>query len=368
MIYCCYFLIGFLIIRLFVAFVNYLSFAYLPKVTSLEEEPNLSILIPARNEEENIGTLLEQLSALSYGKLEIIVYNDHSTDKTESIVKQWTTRNPTIKTINGQKLPQGWLGKNHACHELAKAATGSILLFLDADVHVKKDLLKRSISHFQKQELHLLSIFPKQIVKSFGEKISVPLMNWILLSLLPLSLVRRSKNNAFSAANGQFMMFNAVTYKAMWPHEHCKSDRVEDIAIMRLFKQKNLACDTRLGDNDISCRMYAGLDSAIEGFTKNIFQFFGDSIWATISFGIITTIAPFILYFYMGIWWLVVYVAGIVSIRFFVSLASQQSVVQNLVLAIPQHIIFLVIISKGLINRKRKKLIWKGRNILEDQY
>lgn len=366
MIYFCYFLISLLIIRLLIAFVNYFSFAYLPKLTPLTTAPSVSILIPARDEEENIGTLLEQLATLEYRTLEIIVYNDHSDDKTESIVKHWATLNPAIKIINGQNPPQGWLGKNYACHELSKAAAGEILLFLDADVSVKKDLIKRSISHLQKYELHLLSIFPKQIVKSFGEKVSVPLMNWILLSLLPLSLIRKSKNEAFSAANGQFMMFKAVTYKTIWPHEKCKSDRVEDIAIIRLFKKNKLTSDTRLGDNDISCRMYNGLETAVAGFTKNIFQFFGNSILVAISFAIITTTAPFIIYFNMGVWWVTTYIAGILSIRIFVSLASQQSVVQNLLLAFPQHIVFLVIIIKGLIGSKQKKLIWKGRNILQD--
>ena len=365
MIYFCYFLIGLLVIRLLVTLVNYLSFAYLPMVTSFEQEPSVSILIPARNEEETIGTLLEQLTTLAYSAFEIIVYNDHSADKTESIIEHWAGRVPNIKVINGQQLPQGWLGKNHACHELAQAATGDILLFLDADVNVKKDVVKRSVSYFRKHELHLLSIFPKQIVKSFGEKISVPIMNWILLSLLPLSLVRKSKNDAFAAANGQFMMFKTVTYKAIWPHEKCKSDSVEDIAIIRLFKRNNLASDTRLGDIDISCRMYNGLNDAIEGFTKNIFRFFGNSILATISFGILSTIAPFAIYFNMGVGWLIAYVVGTLSVRIFVSLASQQSVVLNVLLAIPQHVVFLVIIIKGLINSKRKKILWKGRNILQ---
>ncbi len=366
MIYFCYFLITLLIIRLLVAFVNYLSFAYLPKITSLTSVPRVSILIPARNEEENIGTLLEQLSTFEYHKLEIIVYNDHSTDETESIIKHWVSLKPNIKLLNGDALPQGWLGKNHACHQLAQKATGDLLLFLDADVSVKKDVIERSISYLQKHELHLLSIFPKQIVKSFGEKVSVPLMNWILLSILPIYLIRKSKNKIFSAANGQFMMFKAATYKKIWPHEKCKSNKVEDMAIIRLFKQKGLASDTRLGDSDISCRMYVGLDDAIEGFIKNIFQFFGDSILVTISFGILTTIAPFVVYAYMGFWWLTAYLAGIICIRFFVMLASQQSIVQNLLLVLPQHIIFLLIIIKGIINNKQKKLIWKDRNILQD--
>ena len=134
---------------------------------------------------------------------------------------------------------------------------------------------------------------------------------------------------------------------------------------MRLFKRKGLTSDTRLGDNDISCRMYVGLDAAIDGFTKNIFQFFGNSKLLTIFFGIIKTIAPFIVYFNMGIWWLATYVAGILSIRLFVSLASRQPVLQNILLAVPQHLVFLVIILRGLINSERKKILWKGRNILQ---
>jgi len=366
MMFLCVFTISLVIVRLLIASINYFSFAYLPKVVPKKAIPFVSILIPARNEEENIGTLLDQLSALDYSKLEIIVYNDHSTDQTESIVKKKVSESPVIRIINGLNPPTGWLGKNYACHQLAKAAAGDILLFLDADVGVKKDLIKRSVSHFQKYELDLLSIFPKQIVKSFGEKISVPLLNWILLSLLPLFLIRKWNSGVFSAANGQFMMFNAVTYKSLWPHEKYRSNGVEDIAIMRLFQREKLANDICLGDDDISCRMYADLDAAIDGFTKSIFQFFGNSKLVTIIFGLLTTVAPFLLYFKLGVWWLVAYFLGMVSIRILVSLASQQSVVQNLLFAFPQHIVFLIIIIRGLINNKQKKIVWKGRNILQD--
>jgi hypothetical protein len=247
-------------------------------------------------------------------------------------------------------------------------ANGEIFLFLDADVQVKNGLIERSVKHLQKYQLHLFSIFPKQIVTSLGEKISVPLMNWILLSLLPLPLIRKSKYESFSAANGQFMMFKAASYKAIKPHEKCKAHKVEDIAIIRLFKQKGLICDTLLGDNYITCRMYNGVGDAIEGFTKNIFEFFGNSILLTLFFAILITIAPFVVYFNLSVWWLIIYITGILSIRFFVSLASKQSVVQNLLLAFPQHIVFLLIIIKGLINKKQKRLIWKGRNIFQDQY
>ena len=366
MMFICVFSISLVLFRLCIALGNYLSFAYLPKAESISNAPFVSILIPARNEEENIGTLLDQLSRLEYGDHEIIVYNDHSTDRTESVVERFAVHDHTIKLINGPKLPQGWLGKNHACHQLSRAAKGTILLFLDADVRVKKNLITRSIAHFRQYDLQLLSIFPKQVMKSLGEKVSVPLINWILLSLLPLFLLKRLKNEVFSAANGQFMMFDTLTYRSILPHQKYRAHGVEDMAITRLFKREGFASDIRLGDDDITCRMYDGLDTAVNGFTKSIFQFFGNSKLVTLYFAFITTAAPVILYFKLGLWWVIPYMAGTVMIRVFVSLASQQSVIHNLLLALPQQLVFLIIIVKGFITNKQKKLLWKGRNILQD--
>lgn len=240
------------------------------------------------------------------------------------------------------------------------------MVFLDADVSVYNGLIERSLNHLQKHDLHLLSIFPKQIFKSPGEKISVPLMNWILLSFLPLILVRISRNPAFSAANGQFIMFRSDTYKRLLPHKLYRAHKVEDIAIIRHFKKQGLKSDTLLGNKYIECRMYTGAIEAIEGFTKNIFQFFGNSIFLTILVGIITTIAPFVVFLNFGVLAACLYVFGAVLIRIFVSLASKQSVFENLIFMIAQHLVFLLIISKGIINYKKKKLIWKGRNILQD--
>lgn len=366
MIFLSYFLIGFMVIRLCVALSNVLTFPYLPITAPLQKKPKVSILIPARDEETNLGNILSDLTALGYPDLEILVCNDHSEDATENIIQEWMTKNEYIKKVAALPLSKGWLGKNFACHQLAKEATGEVLLFLDADVRIKKGALERAVFHLKQNDLKLLSVFPYQKMESLGEKITVPLMNWILLSLLPLVLIRKSKNPAFAAANGQFMLFDAEHYRLEWPHEKFKGHRVEDIAILQDYKKSGLPCDTRLGDTDINCRMYDGLGAAINGFTKNIFQFFGNSQMLTVVFGLLLTIAPFVVIYAMGWLWSIIYVVGIVSIRFFVSLASQQSVGSNLILALPQHIVFLVIIYNGLIKKKRKVLKWKGRNILLD--
>lgn len=365
MIYFCYFLIFFLVVRLLVSLTNVLSFRYLPKKL-LSTTTSVSILIPARNEEKNIGKLLGQLEKLSPSVKEIIVCDDNSTDGTTDTVKHFIGNNDKLRLILAAKLPDGWLGKNHACHQLAQEAQGEVLLFLDADVKISGRAIERSLSHMQKHKLQLLSIFPKQIFGSLGEKISVPLMNWILLSLLPLILVRVSKNPAFSAANGQFMMFRADMYKKYLPHKLFRAHMVEDIAIIQYFKKQQLKSDTLLGDSDVECRMYSGVTEAIEGFTKNIFQFFGDSAILTILVGITTTIAPIVIYLNYGFLFGFIYLLGIVLIRIFVSIASQQSPIQNVLFLWPQHIVFLLIILKRVTNNRKKELIWKGRNILHD--
>lgn len=365
MIYLCYFLVFFVGVRLWVSLVNVFSFRYLPQKV-VHNHKTVSVLIPARNEEQNIGKLLGQLENLSSEIKEVIVCDDNSTDDTADIVKQFEIKNDKFKLIQGIELPDGWLGKNHACHQLAQKAEGDILLFLDSDVQIKKHTIDRAISHMHKHRLHMLSIFPKQIFGSLGEKISVPLMNWILLSLLPLILVRTSKNSAFSAANGQFMMFRSDTYHIHLPHQLFKKHMVEDIAIIQYFKQQRLKVDTLLGKDDVACRMYSGAEEAIEGFSKNIYQFFGNSALLTILVGVITTTAPLIMYLNFGMIWVIAYLLGIISIRILVSIASRQSPIQNVLLLLPQHIVFLLIILKRIKNNRKKELIWKGRNILSN--
>ncbi len=147
----------------------------------------------------------------------------------------------------GSDLPEGWTGKNRACHNLAQEARGEYLLFLDADVIVGHDLLRRAVSYALKHDLTLLSMFPGQVMKTKGEKIVVPFMFRILLSLLPLFLIRRCPWTSFSAANGQMMLFRGDTYRKYRFHERVKDRLAEDIEIMRVVKRSKLRGDTLVG-------------------------------------------------------------------------------------------------------------------------
>lgn len=356
-------LFSFGLLRLGVSMVNLCSPLYLKKYGKLGRKSTVSVLIPARNEEKSIRLLLEDLLSSREPADEIIVYDDLSTDGTAGIVEEVSRLHPSVKLIRGTGPEKGWLGKNYACHQLAQVARGDLFLFLDADVRTGKDLVGKSASYLERYRLSLLSIFPKQVMSSLGSRMTVPLMNWILVSLLPLILVRKSKRISFSAANGQFMLFRAPDYVTLLPHKRFRNNPVEDIAIIRFYKKQKLPVATLLGNQEIRCRMYDTAREAVIGFSKNIFQFFGGSQFLTLLFAIATTITPFYLFWFnsRNLGWL--YVLIIIGIRIFTSCSSKQSWGQNVLLLLPQHLFFWVIIITGIRNRKKKRIVWKDRNI-----
>ncbi len=352
----------FTFLQFLVALANLLFLQRFPKTTKASN-PLVSILIPARNEEKNIGNLLNALQNQPCKNIEMIIFNDQSVDNTASIIIGFAENDRRIKLIESSGLPEGWLGKNHACHSLAKHARGSFLLFLDADVSISGNIIQQTVAFAEKYQLGLLSIFPMQIMKTLGEKITVPNMNYILLSLLPLILVRKTQFPSVAAANGQFMLFHADTYHKFQPHEKMKNSKVEDIEIARWFKQNKIKVGCVAGNKLISCRMYNGFSEAIRGFSKNVTMFFGNSFalaslfWLITSFGFILIFAMFSTSVFL------LYVLLIIITRVLISTASNQKIIGNLLLIIPQQITLVLFIYQAFINKIKKQHVWKGRNI-----
>lgn len=362
MIYLAYFVLFFAVIQLLVAFVNLIFRQNLSKLKT-EFSELVSVLIPARNEEKNIANILNDLQNQNYHNIEVIVFNDQSTDKTEEIVSEFSKKDSRIKLINSNGLPDGWLGKNYACYSLSRHANGKYFLFLDADVSVSNDIIINTISHSKKHKLGLLSIFPKQIMMTMGERITVPNMNFILLSLLPLILVRKSKYASLSAANGQFMLFNSTNYFETNPHELMKANKVEDIEIARYFKTKKIPIACIAGNSTIKCRMYDGFTEAVNGFSKNVVNFFGNSFIAAILFWLVTTLGFIPILVGLSPIFVILYFIIIVVTRVFISIVSRQNIPLNLILAIPQQITMGIFIYKAFVNTTKKQYQWKGRNI-----
>lgn len=362
MIYLAYFIIAFSVLQLIVAVVNVI-FIQQPKKAVSHFNSLVSVLIPARNEENNIANLLNNLQSQEYENIEIIVFNDLSTDKTEEVVNRIAKDDNRIKLINSDGLSNGWLGKNFACHSLSKHAKGKYLLFLDADVRVKNGIIINSIAVAEKHQLGLLSIFPKQMMLSIGERLTVPNMNYILLSLLPLVFVRKSKFSSIAAANGQFMLFNNAKYFETNPHEKFKNNKVEDIEIARYFKQNNITIACLVGDNAIECRMYNGFNEAVNGFSKNVINFFGNSFLAAILFWIVTTFGFIIVLYSFSTAIFFLYLSIVITYRVIISFISKQNILLNLLFIVPQQFTLGLFIYKAMVYKVKNKFEWKGRSI-----
>jgi len=362
MIILAYMILAFTAMQLIAALMNLLPGASLPKKTDSSFEL-VSVLIPARNEEKNIGNILQDLTGQEYSNIEVIVFDDQSEDNTGKIVKEFSASDSRIKLVYSDGLPDGWLGKNHACHLLSKHSEGEYLLFLDADVRIRKNTIGKAVTFSKKHGLSLISIFPKQIIVTLGEKATVPNMNYILLSLLPLILVRKSDFISLSAANGQFMFFRADVYNSLEPHKLMKSNKVEDISISRYLKEKNHRIACLAGDDNINCRMYKGFNDAVEGFSKNIIAFFGNSFLLAIIFWLVTTFGFLLPLFYLSEDMFIGYLTAYLLARVLISLASHQNIINNLVFIIPLQVSMGIFIYRAFINKYYRKFQWKGRSI-----
>ena len=322
----------------------------------------VSILIPARDEADKLDDLLRSIVAMDYPDWEVIVYDDMSTDATADIITDMGSVEKRIGLVRGEVLPGGWTGKNHACHQLAKHATGDYMLFLDADVVLGPHVLRDALAHMNKHKLDLLSVFPKQVMPGLGEKVSVPLMNWILLSTLPLILTKNSRRTSLVAANGQFMLFPADLYRQKQFHLAVKDRPTEDMAIARYMKRERLRVHTILGSDQVRCRMYHSLPEAISGFSKNILSIFGERPAFAVAYALITSFGFIPVWMAAGPLALAGYGGLILLIRALTSMASKQSVPHNLLLAPVQQSLFVAIIMKALYHKfSRKGIAWKGR-------
>lgn len=352
----------FLTVRLVIVLINLFSRQWLGKEVP-ESTPSVSVLIPARNEAENLPGLLDGLLGQSYQSLDIWIYDDDSSDGTLEVIERYAARNSRIRYMRGQSIPEGWNGKNNACHQLAMKAEGAYLLFMDADVKVEPDLVHRAIQHARKYDLTLLSIFPRQLMESFGEKITVPVMNWILVSLLPLALTRVSHYPSLSAANGQFMLFRGREYRQHRFHRLVKDINVEDIHIFRIVKQMGYTAHTVLSRGEISCRMYRSMKEGIFGFTRSVFAFFGGSGVALAIFTLLTTFGILFVWLGMGPLYAWIYLALTILLRALVAMLSLQPVAVTTLLAPLIQLSFVWIVIRSFQLRAGGKNTWKGRTI-----
>jgi chlorobactene glucosyltransferase len=229
----------------------------------------ISVLVPMRNEEENVAKCIENILKQKYTNYEVIVYDDESTDKTLELLQTYASKNRKLKIIEGKNKPKDWLGKNWACWNLANQAKGDILLFIDADVELKENAIESALIQLKKDRVQMLSIFPFQKCLGIGEKIVVPSFLVFLYSFLPIRIIKAISSASIAAANGQFMMWQKNIYFEIGGHKSVYNKIVEDVSLARLLKKVGYKMSVYFArENLVSCRMYSNFWSGFKGVSK----------------------------------------------------------------------------------------------------
>ncbi len=232
--------------------------------------PQVSVLIPARNEAQSIGPCIRAVLENVEVEIEVIVLDDASTDETADIVMGLATQSPNIKCLSGTPLPSGWNGKQHACWQLAGYASHPLLLFIDADVRLSPDSIARLVRQKEISESSLLSAFPFQETETFWEKLLIPMMHFVLLGFLPIQRMREKQfDPSLAAGCGQLFLTSQVDYRRAGTHEAIRSSRHDGLKLPRAYRAAGLSTDICDGTSIARCRMYHNANEVWNGLMKN---------------------------------------------------------------------------------------------------
>jgi chlorobactene glucosyltransferase len=268
------FIILFLLFGLVTALVNYFTVRRFDQYPTARHFPRVSVLVPARNEEPNIEACIASLLAQDYPDYEVIVLDDHSTDDTLGVLVRLANEDTRLQIRDGAPLPEGWLGKHWACHQLYEASSGDLLLFTDADTCHAPDMLRASISALIAERADLVTAFPREEVITLGEKLLVPFLGFGIFTFIPIRLVQKLRWTALSVTIGQFMLFRRDAYEAVGGFEAVRAEIVDDMCLGRDIIAAGGEWRLLDGTHHISCRMYRGFREAVNGFSKSLFAVF----------------------------------------------------------------------------------------------
>ncbi|MFM8804804.1 MAG: glycosyltransferase family 2 protein [Planctomycetia bacterium] len=245
----------------------------------------VSVLVPARNEATAIEPCLRAVLGSRDVDLEVVVLDDASTDGTAVIVERIAAADRRVRLVHGRPLPAGWCGKQHACAQLAEAASHDTLVFVDTDVRLSADAVSRCVAGLDAAQAALVSGFPRQVTGSFLDWLLLPLIHFVLLGFLPVARSRSDNSPGLAAGCGQLFVTRRDDYRQAGGHAAIRASLHDGIKLPRAFRRAGLRTDIFDATDIASCRMYVRSSDVWQGLSKN----------ATEGIGSPATILPFTL-------------------------------------------------------------------------
>ncbi len=323
---------------------------------------SIAVLVPMRNEERNVaGSIHSLIQQKNLSLYEIHALDDQSIDRTREELGEISSAQ--FSWHSGENLPNGWLGKNFACWQLAEKSDADYLVFVDADVRLEPDAIERTILSMKVWGWQFISVYPRQIAISWSEKLIQPLLQWSWLVSVPLRIAEKFQIKSMVVANGQFMVVSRTAYFAVGGHQSIRSQVLDDLALARNLREAKFHGGVVNGATVSHCRMYQSWAELFEGYSKSQWSAFGNIPGALMAsfLLLITSLAPLLLAIggkKEGTFALIL----ILATRIITALQTRGSVLSSIFhpLAIT---IWIYLIWLSWIRKVRGSLRWKGRTL-----
>lgn len=240
-----------------------------------QASPLVSVVIPARDEAAAIGETVRRFLEQTYADLEVIVVDDRSSDGTAEVARSAGRDDPRLAVLPGEALPMGWLGKPWALEQGARRARGELLLFVDADVRYAPTALAAMVAFRERSGADLVAVLPRLELRGVWEHVLLPQLGCFLLRFTPVFIANRSQTRWLAAGGGIGNLVRRRTYERCGTHEALRDAVVDDVGLARLIRTRGGTTRVALANALISIRVYEGFRAVVNGFTKNVFAFFG---------------------------------------------------------------------------------------------
>ncbi len=339
---------------------------------------SVTVCIPARDEQDNIGDCLQSvLQSAQVPDLHIIVFDDDSSDATAAVVTAIAQADHRVTLCRSTlALPPQWLGKPWACQQLLDQSSGwtnpsDIIVFVDADVRLEPAAICSGIALLRAHNMQMVCPYPRQRAMTWGERLVQPLLQWLWLTFLPLRIAERPRPLSMTAANGQFMIIDRNALNEIDGFRSVANNVLDDVALAKEMKRAGMRAGVVDGTRLATCRMYRGWKELRDGYSKNLWAGTGTKLAA---FGL----GSFLVLVYLLPWLLLLGAVG--TLRLDIGLVACVSIVLSFVgrvisahntgankrdaLLHPASIVTLLyLLTRSWRLHRRRALAWKGRSI-----